>query len=140
LKIHPNEWIIFKVAYKEKHAGTTLVEFPNDGIPRYVESDTFLDIRSLSDAKFISNNEAEDAFSENEIEIRLNPFAFKKINNFSKRSPKDSIGVFVMNKPFALIHMVYSLEEPIMRWSGEDDAGTTLIIELIKTYKTIDKT
>jgi hypothetical protein len=139
LEIHPNKWIVFKIAYKKKYTGTTLVEFPNDGIPRYVENNAFLDIRSLSDAKLISNEE-EEASSKEDILIKLNPFAFKKINNFSKRSPKESIGVFVMDKPFALIHMVHSLEEPIMRWSGEDDAGSTLVIELIITYKTINKT
>ncbi len=138
LEVRPNEWILLKVAHKKEKSGTTRIQFPNDATPRYVERETFLDIESFLDARYLSKKGA--GISENDIEISLDEAAFKKINVFSRRSPKVGLGVFVMNKPFAIIHMVYSLEKPVMYWTGEDEAGSTIVVELIKTYRTINET
>ena len=138
MEVRPNEWILLKVAHKKEKSGTTRIQFPNDATPRYVERETFLDIKSFLDARYLSKKGV--GISENDIQISLDEAAFKKINAFSRRSPKVGLGVFVMNKPFAIIQMVYSLEKPVMYWTGEDKAGSTIVVELIKTYRTISET
>ena len=135
MEIEPKDWIQFKLVHKKKIPGTIETVFPNDGRPMYVENKPVFDISSLLEASHDFLQVSDD--NEHRLKIKLDKNAVEIINKVSRKQPEVGLCVFVMNRPFSLIHYVESLEEPVIYWSGEDKPEAVLFVELINTYQNI---